>query len=50
LFLDVFNAYDRANLVGYDHNVVVNGAVVTDTRKARKQLPLLPSVGGSWEF
>ncbi|MBI5771109.1 MAG: TonB-dependent receptor [Verrucomicrobia bacterium] len=50
LFLDVFNAYDRDNLVGYDHNVVVSGTTVTDTRKPRKQLPLLPSVGGSWEF
>ena len=50
LFLDVFNAYDRDNLVGYDHNVVVSGTVVSDTKKPRKQLPLLPSIGGSWEF
>jgi outer membrane cobalamin receptor len=50
LFLDVFNAYDRENLVGYDHNVVVTGTTVTDTRKPRRQLPLLPSGGGSWEF
>jgi len=50
LFLDVFNAYDRENLVGYDHNVVVAGTLVTDTKKPRPQLPLLPSIGASWEF
>ena len=50
LFLDVFNAYDRENLVGYDHNVTVAGTQVTDVKTARKQLPLLPSAGVSWEF
>ena len=49
-FLDVFNAYDRVNLVGYDHRVTVSDAQVTDVRKARDQLPLLPSAGVSWEF
>lgn len=49
-FLDVFNAYDRENLVGYDHNVTVAGLVATDTKTPRKQLPFLPSVGLSWEF
>jgi hypothetical protein len=28
----------------------VTGTTVTDTRKPRRQLPLLPSGGGSWEF
>lgn len=50
LFLDLFNAYDRVNLLGYDHNVVVSGTTVTDTKKPREQLPLLPSIGASWEF
>lgn len=50
LFLDLFNAYDRVNLLGYDHNVIVSGLLVTDTKKPRKQLPLLPSLGASWEF
>lgn len=49
-FLDLFNLYDRTNLVGYDHNVVVNGTTVTDTRKPRKQLPFLPSIGAEWSF
>jgi hypothetical protein len=50
LFLDVFNAYDRTNLVGYDHNVTVAGTLVTDAKIPREQLPLLPSAGASWEF
>jgi hypothetical protein len=49
-FLDVFNAYDRLNLLGYDHQVSVSGTQVTDRKKAREQLPFLPSVGVSWEF
>ena len=50
VFLDLFNAYDRTNVVGYDHNVVINGTTVTDTKKPRKQLPLLPSLGAEWAF
>ena len=50
VFIDVFNAYNRINLVGYDHNVSVNGTIVTNVRKPREQLPLLPSAGVSWGF
>lgn len=50
VFVDIFNAYDRTNLVGYDHRVTVSGTQVTDVRKPREQLPLLPSAGISWEF
>lgn len=50
VFLDVFNAYDRTNLLGYDHRVTVAGTTVTDVKKPREQLPLLPSLGVSWEF
>lgn len=49
-FIDVFNAYDRVNLLGYDHSVSVSGTQVTDVKKPRKQLPLLPSIGLEWEF
>ncbi|MCX6951556.1 MAG: hypothetical protein NTV51_05135, partial [Verrucomicrobia bacterium] len=49
-FLDIFNAYDRTNYVGYDHRVTVAGTQITDVRKPRDQLPFLPSVGLSWEF
>lgn len=50
VFIDVFNAYDRTNYVSYDHRVTVTGTQITDVRKPRDQLPLLPSAGISWEF
>ena len=50
VFVDIFNAYDRTNVVGYNHNVTVNGTLVTNVRKPREQLPLLPSAGVSWGF
>jgi outer membrane cobalamin receptor len=49
-FVDVFNAYDRVNIVGYDHPVSVAGPQLTVTRKPREQLPVLPSFGVEWEF
>ena len=49
-FLDIFNVYDRVNLLGYDHQVSVSGTQVTTRQKPREQLPFLPSVGVSWEF
>ena len=50
VFIDVFNAYNRTNYVGYIHNVSVSGTTITETRKPRYQLPLLPSAGVAWEF
>ncbi len=49
-YVDVFNAYDRLNLLGYDHRVTIAGTQVTDVKKPREQLPILPSAGVSWEF
>lgn len=49
-YVDLFNVYDRMNLLGYDHQVSVSGTTVTDRRKPREQLPFLPSVGLGWEF
>lgn len=49
-YVDIFNAYDRTNLLGYDHRVTVSGARVSDVKESREQLPFLPSVGVSWEF
>ncbi len=49
-YLDVFNAYDRTNLIGYEHRVTVSGTQVTDMRKPREQLPFLPSAGLNWAF
>jgi outer membrane receptor protein involved in Fe transport len=48
--LDVFNAYDRLNFLGYDRKVSVTGNEVTVRREAREQLPFLPSAGVTWEF
>jgi hypothetical protein len=50
VFVDIFNAYNRTNYVGYIHNVSVAGTTITETRKPRDQLPLLPSAGVAWEF
>jgi hypothetical protein len=48
--LDVFNAYDRLNFLGYDRKVSVAGNAVSVRREAREQLPFLPSAGVIWEF
>jgi hypothetical protein len=50
VFVDVFNAYDRVNVIGYDHRVTVAGADVIATRRPREQLPVLPSMGVEWGF
>jgi outer membrane receptor protein involved in Fe transport len=50
IFLDVFNAYDRVNVIGFDHRVTISGTEVISTRKPRDQLPVLPSIGVDWEF
>lgn len=50
VFVDIFNAYDRTNFVGYNHNVSISGTDMTVTRRPRDQLPLLPSGGVHWEF
>lgn len=49
-FIDIFNAYDRINVIGYDHDISISGTQVTDVKDAREQLPILPSVGFTWEF
>lgn len=49
VFLDVFNAYDRANPLAYDYNPAVVNGVVVDGQQPRKMLPIVPSIGLSWE-
>lgn len=50
VFVDVFNAYDRANAYRYDYSSqIVNGQVVV-TRTEEKLFPLLPSLGVMWDF
>lgn len=49
VFVDVFNAYDRANPIAYDYDPsIVNGAV-RDAKKPRDMLPIVPTLGISWE-
>ncbi len=50
LHLDVFNAYDRENLLGYLSRPLWRGGQLEVVREPRAQLPLLPSVGATWEF
>jgi hypothetical protein len=49
-FVDLFNVYDRTNIIGYDHRITISGTQITDVRKPREQLPFLPSLGAEWQF
>jgi len=50
-YVDIFNAYDRQNEVGFDNHYayVQNGQLIV-VKTPGKMLPLLPSAGLSWEF
>jgi hypothetical protein len=50
VFLDVFNLYDRSNprSYSYSYSPGTNGVVVN--RTIESSLPVLPSLGVSWEF
>jgi hypothetical protein len=51
VYLDVFNAYDRMNLRGYEYGLRRNGNVFTTSRSAGEgQFPLLPTLGARWTF
>lgn len=49
-FLDVFNAYDRVNLLGYSTSPVVQGAQVEVRREVKDLLPFVPSAGVEVNF
>jgi len=50
IYLDVFNVYDRTNVIGYNYNVgLVNGQPIVRTT-VDAFLPILPTLGVSWEF
>ena len=49
-YIDIFNAYDRTNLLGYAYSPVVTGNSVTTSREVRDLLPFVPSLGVTWEF
>ncbi len=44
-FLDIFNAYDRVNLLGYSTTPVVQGSQVDVRREPKDLLPFVPSAG-----
>ncbi len=50
-YVDVFNAYDRRNTVGYDTTsaTIVQGRLIV-TKTPLQMFPILPSAGLSWEF
>lgn len=49
VFVDVFNAYDRANPLAYDYAPSVVNNTVRDGKHARNMLPIVPTIGLSWE-
>ena len=48
--LDLFNAYGRANLLGYLHRAVWREGRLEVAREPRTQIPFVPSLGATWEF
>ncbi len=50
VFVDVFNAYDQANPIAYDYDPAVVGGVLSANKKPRNMLPLIPSIGVSWDL
>lgn len=49
-FLDLFNAYDRVNLLGYSTSPVVQGTQVEARREVKDLLPFVPSAGVEVNF
>lgn len=49
-FLDVFNAYDRTNVLGYTTSPVVQGTQVEARREVKDLLPFVPSAGVEVSF
>lgn len=50
VFVDVFNAYDQANVLAYNYGTSTAGGVLTVKRSSRNLLPILPTAGLSWEI
>ena len=49
--MDIFNAYNRRNEVGYDnHYAYIQQGRLIVVKTPGTMLPLLPSAGLSWEF
>jgi hypothetical protein len=51
VFVDIFNAYDRKNEVGYgNHYAWIDQGQLHVVKTPGTMLPILPSVGLDWEF
>jgi outer membrane cobalamin receptor len=51
VFVDIFNAYDRKNEVGFnDHYAYIQQGQLVVVKTPGTMLPILPSVGLDWEF
>ncbi len=50
VYLDLFNAYDRENLIGYSRSVSLQNGAIVSTAKAESQFSFLPNIGLSYEF
>ena len=50
-FVDIFNAYNRRNEIGYDsHYAYIQQGQLIVVKTPGRMLPILPSFGLSWEF
>lgn len=52
VYLDVFNLFDRENLISYGHDVTVHpdNSMTVKRRNGDRLMPLIPSVGVTWDF
>lgn len=50
VFVDVFNAYDRKNVVNYNTSYQGTGAQLSTRQSAQELFPILPSAGIIWDF
>jgi hypothetical protein len=51
VYLDVFNIYDRKNIVSYSFlPQIVNGQLTTVRAGGDVPFPVLPNIGAAWEF
>jgi len=50
-YVDIFNAYNQANKIGFDdHYAYVSNGQLVVVKTPGSMLPILPSAGLSWEF
>ncbi len=50
VFVDVFNVYGRENAAYYHYDADYSSGLLRVTRRVEPMLPLLPTIGATWEF